>query len=285
MGIGVKKAFRYCVVFFLSIVILALLAPGLTAKAQQVTLGVYAGSSFTYGTPDGSPWVQMDPSNAPPLSRWEPFVNCSMMSFRVINDSFPSPRSARGYYFNETVKFKNETTPVSVIGYIDLYYGGGLGSTFFIRPGLKPGDYIYPGAAASGNYTWYINATRVDKLYWPGRSVCILNYSRNTPYKNSSSPLIAQQTTIYWDQTTGVLLGAFEEATGYNQGTQSFLGGVLLYELIANNVRIPLDYGSSLDLTPIYVSLAIGVVVVLGVIIVRAVASKPKGKYKRLKER
>jgi hypothetical protein len=112
-----------------------------------------------------------------------------------------------------------------------------------------------------------------------------LNYSTNTPYENSSSPLIAQQTTIYWDQATGVLLGAFEEATGYNQGTGSFIGGVLLYELIANNVQIPMDYPSSLDLTPIFIAVGVGGVVVLCLVIVQATVSKPKGKYKRLKER
>jgi len=281
---GVKKVIRCTVVFFLTIEILGLLAPSLTAKAQQVTLGAYAGDSFTYGTPDGSPWVQMTPSNGPPLARWEQFVNCSKLNFRIINDSYPNSRSGRGYYFNETLTFRNATATVNVIGWIDLFFGGGLGTSFFIPPGLQAGDYVYPGAGASGNYTWKINATRVDNLYWPGRRVCILNYSTNTPVVNKSSPLIAQQTTIYWDQATGVLLGAFEEAMGHDLVTGTTLGGVLLYELIANNVQIPMNYPSSLELTPFYVAAGVGVVVVLGVAIVRVTQSKPKGKYKRLKE-
>jgi hypothetical protein len=282
MGIGMKKTIRYTVFLFLLIEILVLLVNSPTAKA--VTRGVYIGNSFTYGTPDGSPWVQTYPPDVPPLARWAQFVNSSRLSFTILNYSNPNSLNP-GFSFNETLTFRNGMAPVHTTGYIDLYFGAGLGATFFISPGLQVGDYIYPGAAASGNYTWKINTTRIDRLYWPGVPVCILNYTSYTPYINQSSPLIARQSTFIWDQRTGVLLGVYEGAYGVEQSAGITLQGALLYELIANNIQIPMNYPSSLDLTPIYVTVAIGGVVVLGVVIVRAVQNKPKGKYKRLKER
>jgi hypothetical protein len=287
MGIGVKKAVRYAIVFSLSIVILTLVASSLAVKAQQiqqVAIGVYPGDSFTYGTPDGSPWVQMTSSNEPPLTGWEQFMNLSTINFYIINDSSGSSSKDPGYTFNETVTFRNGTAPFHITNKVDLYQGGGTGTIFFISSGLEADSYIYPGAVSS-NYTWAINATRVDQLYWPGVPVCVLNSSEHTPYVNSSSPLIGTQTTFYWDQQTGVLLGAFEEAAGYNGLTGSSIGGALLYELIANNVNIPMNYPSSLDMTPIYAALAIGGIVVLGAVVVRTVVSTPKPKYKRLKEK
>ena len=119
---------------------------------------------------------------------------------------------------------------------------------------------------------------------WPGVKVCVLNYTRYTPNENSSSPLIATQTTFVWDQTTGVLLGTYQAAYGVDQITQSAVQGVLLYELIANNVQIPTNYPGSSDLTPIYVAVAIIAIVVLAFVIVRATSGKPKRKHKRLKE-
>jgi hypothetical protein len=285
METGMKRTVRYAIVLFLSIEVLTqVLAPSLTAKAvQQVRIGVYPGDSFTYGTPDGSPWVQTYPSGAPPQARWAQFVNCLTLSFTIINYSNPNSPVEPGCTFNETVTFRNGTAPLSVIGYVDLYFGAGLGRPYFISSGLNARDYVYLGAAKSGNYTWYINATGYMSN-WPGVPVCILNYTSYTPYENQSSPLIAQRSTFVWDQRTGILLGVSEEAYGYSPSTGITIQGGLLYELIANNRQIPTDYPGSLDLTPIYVSIAIGGVVVLGVVIVRAVQSKPKGKFKRLKE-
>jgi hypothetical protein len=121
--------------------------------------------------------------------------------------------------------------------------------------------------------------------YWPGVTVCILNYTRYSPNLNKSSPLVATQTTFIWDQHTDVLLGTYQGAYAVDQTTQTYASGVLLYELIANNILIPMNYPGSSDLTPIYVAVAISGVVVLAVVIVRAAGSKPKEKYKRLKER
>jgi hypothetical protein len=78
---------------------------------------------------------------------------------------------------------------------------------------------------------------------------------------------------------------ARQEAYGVELSTGASPWGRLQYMLIANNIKISTNYPSSLDLTPIYVTVAIGGVVILGVVIVRAVQNKPKGKYKRLKER
>ena len=284
MGIGMKKTIRYTVFLFLLIEILVLLVNSPTAKA--VTRGVYIGNSFTYGTPDGSPWVQTYPSDVPPLNIWAQFVNSSRLSFTILNYSNPNLGGQQpGFCFNETLTFRNGMAPVHTTGYVDLGFGAGLGATFFISAGLQAGDYIYPGAAASGDYTWYINATRIDNLYWPGVPICILNYTNYTPVENESSPMIVQQSTFIWDQRTGVLLMARQEAYGVELSTGASPWGRLQYMLIANNIKISTNYPSSLDLTPIYVTVAIGGVVILGVVIVRAVQNKPKGKYKRLKER
>jgi hypothetical protein len=284
MRIGVKKAMRFAVVFFLSIGVLGLLVPGLIARAQQqpTRVGVYPGDSFTYGTPDGSPWTSVQPSGAP-LSKWEQFMNLSTITIRVISDTNEEFPTHPGYTLNTTVTFRNGTSPKSAMGGIDLYTGGGSGSTFFISAGLEGGNYIYPGAVSS-NYTWTINSTRLDTLNWPGREICVLNYTVATPFENGSSPLIAEESITYWDQQTGVLLGAWDEVAGYDPTTGNSLAGVLLYELIANNINIPMNYPSSLNMTPIYVFVAIGGVAVLGVVIVRTTISKPKGKYKRLKD-
>jgi hypothetical protein len=79
------------------------------------------------------------------------------------------------------------------------------------------------------------------------------------------------------------LLGAFEEAYGVDQSTGETVGGVLLYELIANNIHIPMNYGS-FDMTPIYLAIAIGGIGLVGVAVVQVNRSKSKPKYKRLKE-
>jgi len=284
MEIAMKKAIRYTIVFFLSIEILVLLVYSPTAKAQQVTASasLSAGMSFTYGTPDGSPWAAMNPSSLA-LWKWSEFGNLSTISFRIINGTNKNAPQHPGYTLNTTVTFRNGTSPISAIGGIDLYTGGGAGTTFFISPGKKAGDYVYPDAVSS-NYTWKINSTRLDTLYWPGRQICILNYTVRTPYLNSSSPLIVEQSLTYWDQQTGVLLGVFDEVAGYLMTTRNSFTGLLLYELIGNNIGIQMDYPHPLDMTPIYVVVAVCGAAVLGVVILRATVGKPKGKYKRLKE-
>ena len=288
MAIGIKKGVSYAAILVLLIGILALLSPSLTAKAQlgqSVTYGVYPGDTFTYGRPDGSQWVQMYPSSVPPRAEWNQFVNVSTLTFRILNDS----KNALGnptYAINVTEIFRNGTAPLSKVATIDLSDGSGTAATFFIPPGLENDSYIYPGAAQPpGNYTWRINATRIDNLYWPGVPVCELNSTTYTPYVNSSSPLIAQRTTFVWDQRTGVLLGAYEGAYAVEQSTQNALEGVVLYELIANNINIPMNYPGSFDMVPVYVALVVGVVIIIGIVIVRVTGRKSKSKYKGLKNR
>jgi hypothetical protein len=278
MGIDMRKAIRYTIAFFLSMEILSILAPSLPAKAQQVTLGVYPGESFIYGTPDGSPWVSMSPSIAPaPNAVWEKFMNLSTIAFNIINDSDPSAPNSRGYTFNEIVKFRNGTSPQIAVGTIDLETGAGLGLTFFIPPMLEEGDLIYPGNA---NSTWTINATRIDSMNWIGRRVCVLNY---TIAPSNSSYAGIQRTVIYWDWDTGVLLGTWEEAAAVASSGAS-VSGVLLYELISNNIGIPMDYPSTLNLLPIYFAAAILAVAVVAIMIVQTATKGHKKKYKRLKE-
>jgi hypothetical protein len=283
MSVGIKRVMQFAVVLLLSAEVLGLMVPILAVKGQQqVAVGVYPGDSFTYGTPDGSPWVSVQPSSAP-LSKWEQFMNLSTITIHVLSDVNNQYPTDPGYTVNTTVTFRNGSSPESAVGGFDLYTGGGQGSTFFVSAGLENGSYIYPGAVAT-NYTWTINETRIDTLNWPGEKICVLNYTTRTSIGNGSSPLIAEESITYWDQRTGVLLGAFDEVAGYDPTTGGQLTGVLLYELIANNVGIPMNYPSSFNMTPIYIAGAIGGVAVVGVIVVRAnVSGKSKGKYKRLK--
>jgi hypothetical protein len=178
--------------------------------------------------------------------------------------------------FNETVKFRNGT----IVGPFSGGSGAG-GGVFFIALGLERGSRIYPGSA---NNTYVLNATRVDNAYWSGRTVCLLNYTTFQPLENKSSPLAARRTVIYWDADTGVLLSAYEEAGAYDPKTQAIIEGYLLFELIANNVGIPMDYPTPTDMTPIYVAIAIGLTVAIGAVIVYFATRTPKKKHKRLKE-
>jgi hypothetical protein len=278
MGTGMKKALRYATAFFLLIEVLAVLGLGLAAKGQQqITLGVYPGESFVYGTPNGSPWVSMSPYYAPPLSGWTRFENLSTISFGIINDSNPSMPGSPGYSFNETVKFRNGTAPEIAVGTLDLETGAGLGITFFIPPHLSADSQIYP---ANSNFTWTVNATMIDTGYWSGRQVCVLNY---TVKPSNSSYESIQRTVVYWDWNTGVLLGTFEEAATVSSSGAS-VQGVLLYELISNNIGIPMDYPAALDMTPIYLAIFIGVVLVLVIAAVWVAERKPKKKHKRLEQ-
>jgi hypothetical protein len=278
MGIDMKKAMRYAIAFFLLMEISAVLAPSLTAKAQTVTTGVYAGESFVYGTPDGSPWVSISPSSAPPPSQvWEKFMNLSTISFNIINDSDPYVPGAPGYSFSETVKFRNGTSPQTTVGTIDLETGAGTGITFFVPPYLETNDLIYPG---NSNSTWTINDTRTDNLNWVGRRVCVLNY---TIAPSNSSYEALERTIVYWDYDTGVLLGTFETAFAVSQSGAS-VDGVLLYELVSNNIGIPMEYPAAFNMVPIYVAVAAGAIIVVGLLIARAVTQGHKKKYKRLKE-
>lgn len=269
-----RKALRCTITLFLSIVCLALLAPSLKVKAQNI--GVSPGQYFTYGTSDGSPWVIMNPSDAPPLQTWVTYENFSTLNFTVTSvRAVPDTIT-----FNETIKFRNGTRFGPFVGGFDVYTGSG-GGVFFISPGLNPDTLIYPG---NTNSSYAINETYTDHTYWSGREVCFLNYTTANPLENKSSALAARRTLIYWDYATGVLLSAFEEAGAYDPTTQAYVEGSLLIELIANNALIPTDYPSPINWTPVYVVVAIIAIVVVAFVVVRTTVAKPKKKHKRLKQ-
>lgn len=272
-----NKTIRYTVAFLLLVEFLALLAPSLTSKALQKSYfpGVSPGESFTYGTSDGSPWVSMTPSDVQPLPRWDRFTSLLTVNFTIISDSnLGAP--ATQIMFNETIKYRNGTISQMPKGTVDVDTGGGAGSTFFIASQLGQGDLVYPDAGA--NFTYTINETTTNPN-WAGRQVCVLNYTRT---QRANESLAAQRTTAYWDQQTGVLLAAYEAADAWNVSMGTEIYGHVLYELIANNVGIPMDYPRPMDMTPIYIAIAIGAAVVVGFVIVRTATSKPKKKHKRL---
>lgn len=275
-----KKTVRYTIVLFISIEILALLAPSLTAKALEI--GVFPGKSFTYGTSAGSPWVTMNPSNAPLLSQWQKFMNLSTWTFNIVSnlDAVDFPNQVR---FDQTVTFRNGSKPVQVQGGgLDIGTGEGQGATFFIPAGLGWGDRIYPGSA---NFTWAINETRVDHTHWNGRRIDVLNITAASNPANGT--LFAQRTVIFWDSFTGVLLQVYEgAASGIIDSTGHITGieGILLYQLIANNAGIPMEYSGPIDMTPIYIVIAISATVAVGAVIVRVATGAPKKKHKRLRE-
>jgi hypothetical protein len=273
-----RETMRYAIALFLLVGVIAVLAPGLTVKAQQP--GVYPGESFTYGRPDGNPWVWMDPSEAPALPQWEAFVNMSTISFNISSNwQLDAPYTQ--VMFNETFAYRNGTVIRWPGQTVDVGSGGGIGASWIICPGLAAGDHIYPGNSSSP----MINETSDDQPFWPGREVCILNYSVYTPVKNASSEVAVERTVFMWDRDTGVLLAGFEEAASYDPTMQSTVEGECLYELIANSVGIPLQYPTPMNMMPIYVIVAISVIIILAVVIVRVITRAPKKKHKRLREK
>jgi len=272
------KAKRYAIVLFLLVAILAVLVPSRRAKAQLVTVGVTPGESFTYGVPDGSPWVWMDPSSAPTMPQWEAFVDMSTISFNV-SSNWKAYAPATQIMFNESFKYRNGTVIRWPGQTIDVSTGMGMGASWFIPPGLSAGDNIYPGNSSSLT----INGTSSDQPFWPGREVCILNDTVGVPLENASSKMAVERTVFMWDRATGVLLAGFEEASSYDPTTQTGIQGAVLYELIANNAGIPMQYPKPADMTPIYIVVAIIVIVILGVVIALVATRKPKKEHKRLK--
>jgi hypothetical protein len=269
-----RKALRYVVLLFLLILSLSLLAPPLKVKASGI--GVSPGQLYTYGTSDGSPWVTMNPSNAPPLATWETYMNFSTISLNITSVGYVDVNVIT---FGETVKFRNGTTVGPFQGGFDVYSGSG-GGVFFIQAGLGAGMRLYPGNADN---TYVVNETRIDQAFWPGRKVCLLNYTTASPLENKSSPMAVRMTVIYYDYATGVLLSAFEEGGLLDPKTGEYLEGYLLFELIANNVGIPMNYPHPIDMTPVYIVIAVIAILVVIVVIVRAIEAEPKKKHKRLK--
>jgi hypothetical protein len=214
----------------------------------------------------------MSPSGTLPPTTWEKFMNLSTMTFNIKSTSDTT------ISFNQSITYRNGTSPWSGEGSIDIVGGEGAGVLFFIAAGLEAGNRIYP---SSVNFTWTINSTLVDRSYWNGREVCVLNNTYYQPPTNNT--FIGRRTVIYWDRLTGVLLSVFEEVGAYNSGSQVLIEGILLYLLIDNNVGIPMNYPKPMDMTPFYIILAFSLVVVIGVVIARVTTGAQKKKYKRLK--
>jgi hypothetical protein len=272
-----KKAIRYTIVFFLSVEILTTLALSQTGEALLLP-GVYPGDWFVYGRPDGSSWASMNPSSAPPLSQWEKFMNVSTVSFNITsNTNLGAPLTQ--IMFNETWRYRNGTTVVVPKGTVDIENGGGIGATFFIASNLKEGDRVYPAGGA--NFTYTINKTTTNPN-WPGREVCVLNFTRSV---TGNYTIAAQATVVWWDRQTGVLLAAYEAAQAFNASSNLEVHGSALYELIANSIGIPMDYSRPVDMTPVYVAIAIGAVAILGYAITRTVRHKPTKEHKRLERK
>jgi hypothetical protein len=272
-----RKTARYAIVLVLLGGFLAVLAPGLTVKAQQVAPGVSPGESFTYGTPDGSPWVWMYPSDAPALPQWEAFVNMSTVTFNVSSNWNPDAPYTQ-IMFNETFKYTNGTVIHWPGQTVDVSTGMGAGASWFISSGLGTGDHIYPGNSTSQT----LNGTMFNQPYWPDRDVCFLNDTIVTPAENSSSEVAVEQVVYIWDRSTGVLLAGCEKASSYDPKTGAEIEGDVLYELISNNAGISLQYPTPMNMTPIYIVVAISVIVILAVVIVIVVTRAPKKKHKRL---
>jgi hypothetical protein len=268
-----KKAVRYAAILSLLVVGLALLPP---LKVKALSIGVHAGQYFTYGTSDGSPWVNMNPSDAPPLSTWATYANFSTINLTITSVGYVENTITS----NETVKFRNGTTFGPFPSGLNVYDGTG-GGVFFIQAELDAGMRIYPG---NPNSTYVINATWIDHGFWSGRRICQLNYTRYNPLENASSAMAVRRTIIYYDYATGVLLSAYEYAEVVSPKTYAGVEGELLFMLIDNNVGIPMKYPHPLDMTPIYTAIAIIAILVVVVVIVRATRAEPKRKHKRLRD-
>jgi len=280
-----REVIRYTIVLFLTLGLLAVLTPSLTVKAQpeMVNPVLVPGDSFTYGTPNGSPWVWMDPAGAQPMQQWEPFVNMSTITFTIgQNWELDAPHSE--IMFNETFTYRNGTVINWTGQTVDLSTGQGIGKSWFIAPGLVSNDNIYPGNSSSQT----VNYTSTSSPFWPGREVCILNVTAGVPLESSSSEMAAEQTTFVWDRASGALLAGYEQAVAVNPQNNGEVEGGILYELISNNVGIPMQYPGNANMTTTYVVIAIiviGVIILIGVVAVRVTAKGSKKKHKRLNER
>ncbi len=269
-----KKTLLCTIAFLVLVEVLALLAPSLTAEAQQTQLGVYPGQYFTYGTTDGSPWVSMYYGEPVP-SIWQQYINFSTINFTITRNPDPADYPT-DVFFNESVRFRNGIIKTYPNYTVDLNLGEGPGKVFFVPAGLVEGDQIYPG---SQNDTEWVNATWTDHTNWPGREICGLNITRGTvPFNNT---YFAKRTVNYWDQLTGALLSGFEEVAAFNATAQQTIEGVVFFQLIATNTGIPLDYPVPIDMTPIYIIIAVVIIAAI-IAVARVVTSKPKKKPKRL---
>ena len=279
-----KRIIQFAAVLCIVLGISALLTTNFTVKAQVSTpIVVQPGDQFTYGTSDGSPWITMIPSYAPPLSEWDMYANLTTWNITVIPTPDPQDNPTE-IWVNQTVRLRNGTATQPAQGLVDVDIGLGSIVLFFIPADLHAGDRIYPD---STNFTWTVNYTRVDETHWPGRTICVLNYT-TAGSNTTSSNLFADRQVIYWDQATGVLLSAFEEAATYDVQAQAGIEGYLLYQLIGDNIGIPLNYSGPPSYTPVYAAIAVALVIALAIGVVYAVRSSqtPKNskKFKKIKK-
>ena len=279
-----REVMRYTVVLLLVVGLLAVLAPGLRVKAtlEMVSPTVAPGDSFTYGTPNGSPWVWMDPAGAQPMPQWAPFMNMSTITFTIGKNWELDPPPSE-IMFNETFTYKNGTVINWTGQTVDLSTGQGIGESWFIAPGRGSNDNIYPGNSSSQT----VNYTSTSSPFWPGREVCILNVTAGVPLESSSSEMAVEQTTFVWDRASGALLAGYEQAVAVNPQTKGEVEGGILYELISNNVNIPMQYpGNANNTTCVVIAIiVIGVIILIGVVAVRVTGKGSKKKHKRLNER
>jgi hypothetical protein len=272
------KIMRYAVIFILLTEILTMTLTPTQKVTALVTKGVFPGNIFTYGRTNGKPWIQMDQSYAPIFTTWEKYVNMSTVTFEITQN--PTPNSEIISY-NRTIKYQNQST-IETQASLDISTGAG-DITFFISRGLAKGDKLYPDPA-NENFTWTINETRTDP-HWSGREICFFNHTILAG--SSQQGTTYSSTVILWDILTGALLQVHEARASVTEvnGSPLAVGGTVDYELITNNVGIPIPQSSGGgDITPIIAAVIIIFVIAIIAIVIRMSTNAPKKKWKRLKE-
>ena len=207
------------------------------------------------------------------------YQNVTSVNFTITQLSATNPYLIN---YNRTVKYQNQSAIESPAS-LDIDTGAGVDITFFISTGLAKGDKLYQDPASS-NFTWTINETRIDP-HWGGRETCFFNHTS----KGVEAPDMVTYVSnvIIWDRLTGVLLEVYEARASATRvsGTILPVGGTVYYQLIANNMGIPIAKPpSGADIMPIIVGVIAIFVIAIIAIVVRVSTNAPKRKFKRLKK-
>ncbi|MCJ7634616.1 hypothetical protein MUP77_19770 [Candidatus Bathyarchaeota archaeon] len=175
-----------------------LLALVVEASAQTRTVGVSVGNKFRYDRT--AHWSSNDPnatpSSSPDYARALEYNNTQWREFTV---TAISGTNVTGQLTNH---YKNGTEDTTG-GWIDVSTGMGANLTFFlISANLTAGDSL----GTYGPYNTTITET-VSRTYLSG--------VRDTNHINSTSSDGTQtyRTNMYWDKSTGVLVGFLSETT------------------------------------------------------------------------
>jgi hypothetical protein len=165
------------------------------ASAQTRTVGVSVGNMFKYSVTAG--WSSNDPSATPPSD----LVDINNTQWTELTITAISGTNTTGQV---TSLYKNGTEIISG-GSVDVNTGDGENLTeIVISANLAAGDSVY----TSSSYNTFIINETLPRTYSGG-----LARDTNHLTATSSSGYESYSTDLYWDKSTGVLVGLLQETT------------------------------------------------------------------------